>query len=162
VKLVTADEKQFSFQMDRREKHLLFQVLRLYPLVPVAHHRLSRSVERPEDQVLLEAALAAQRREHQKLVLAMLQSKSRFRENQQGYRFSLQPAQMEWLLQVLNDVRVGSWLALGSPDGLAKAFADLDEKTAPHFYAMEVAGFFQMVLLAAVNGGEGKTKTEGI
>jgi hypothetical protein len=155
VKFIKADGKQFSFQIERREKLLLFQVLRLYPRVPVAHHRLSRTEARPDDQELLESALAAQRREHKKQVLAMLKAKSRFRENKQGYRFSLKPAQMEWLLQVLNDVRVGSWLALGSPDGLAEAFAAMTEKTAPHFYAMEVAGFFQMTLLAAMNGGEG-------
>lgn len=158
MKLVKADGKQFSFQIDRREKHLLFKVIGLFPLVPVAHHRLSRTEERPDDQELLEAALAAQRREHKNQVLAMLRAKSRFRENKRGYRFSLKPGQMEWLLQVLNDVRVGSWLALGSPDGLAEAFTKLNGETAPHFYAMELAGFFQMTLLAALNSGEGGTE----
>jgi len=32
----------YSFEFVRREKQMLFQVLGCYPLVPVAHHRLSR------------------------------------------------------------------------------------------------------------------------
>ena len=51
---------------------------------------------------------------------------------------------MDWVLQVLNDVRVGSWVLLGSPEELAM---DLNEKTAPHFRAMEMAGYFQAQFL---------------
>jgi hypothetical protein len=58
---------------------------------------------------------------------------------------------MEWLLQVLNDVRVGSWLLLGSPDGPAETLAKLSHETASHFWSMEVAGQFQMVLINAMN-----------
>ena len=59
---------------------------------------------------------------------------------------------MEWLLQALNDIRVGSWLALGSPDGPVEILAALTDKTAPDFWAMEISGHFQAVLLAAVRG----------
>ena len=37
----------YSFEFNLREKQMLFQVLGLYPLVPVAHHRLSRRVGEP-------------------------------------------------------------------------------------------------------------------
>jgi hypothetical protein len=50
---------------------------------------------------------------------------------------------------MLNDIRVGSWVALGSPEGRVPA---VDEDTAHHLLAMEIAGFFQMNLLAAVEG----------
>jgi hypothetical protein len=50
-------------------------------------------------------------------------------------------------MQVLNDVRVGSWVILGSPD---KKPAELNATTAPHFLAMEMAGYFQMQLLEAL------------
>ena len=33
-----------------------------------------------------------------------------------GLQLTLSGPEIEWLLQVLNDVRVGSWIALGSPD----------------------------------------------
>lgn len=150
MKFIKANKASFSFQIDGKEKRLLFEVLGLYPLIPAAHQRLSRSEERKDDQELLEEALAAQRHGHKKQVQAMLKAKSRFRANKKGYRFTLKPEQMEWLLQVLNDVRVGSWLALGSPDGALEILAALNEKTAPYLWAMEAAGHFQTVLLKAM------------
>jgi hypothetical protein len=151
MNFIKAHKETFSFQIDGKEKRLLFEVLRLYPLIPVSHQRLSKSEERIEDQQLLEQALAVQRREHKKQVQAILKAKSRFRANKEGFCFSLKAAQMEWLLQVLNDVRVGSWLALGSPDGALEILAALNEKTAPYLWAMEAAGHFQAALLKAMN-----------
>jgi hypothetical protein len=152
VKLIPSDRAPFAFQLDAQEKHLLQQVLGLYPRIPAAHHRLSRSEERPEDQQLLESALAAQRQELQKHVRALLRNKNTFCDQPPGCLLSLKAGEMEWLLQALNDVRVGSWLALGSPDNLPQAGAALTQKTAPHFLAMEIAGHFQMAFLTAMNG----------
>ena len=116
MKLVKAAKGQFSFQMDGREKPAFFRLLQLYPLVPATHQKLSWGEARLEDQQLLEEALAAQRAQNQKRLLALMNARSRFQENQHGYHFTLKRAELEWLLQVLNDVRVGGWLLLGSPD----------------------------------------------
>ncbi len=150
---VKAGGGKFSFQMQRDERRLLFQVLRAYPLIPIAHHRLSKSEENIEDQQLLEDSLTAQRKENKKQVKALLTAKSRFRANKRGWRWSLTAAQIEWLLQVLNDVRIGAWLTIGSPDGQMETIAVFNEKTAPYFWAMEVSGHFQAVLLKALDGG---------
>jgi hypothetical protein len=153
VNCVKAGGGKFSFQMDRDERRLLFQVLRAYPLVPIAHHRLSKSEEIREDQQLLEESLAAQRKENKNLVKRLLLAKSHFRANKRGWRWSLKESQIEWLLQVLNDVRIGAWLAIGSPDGQMETIAVFNEKTAPYFWAMEVSGHFQAVLLKAIDCG---------
>ena len=151
---VKAGGGKFSFQLERSEKRLLFQVLRAYPLIPIAHHRLSKSEENLEDQQLLEESLTAQRKESKKLVKRLILAKSYFRANKRGWRWSLKEAQIEWLLQVLNDVRIGAWLATGSPDGQMETMAVFNEKTAPYFWAMEVSGHFQAVLLKALDGGD--------
>jgi hypothetical protein len=151
VNCVKAGGGKFSFQLERDEKRMLFQVLRAYPLIPIAHHRLSKTEENREDQQLLEEALTAQRRENKKQVRILLAAKTRFQANQNGWRWSLTAAQIEWLLQVLNDVRIGAWLAIGSPDGQMETIATFNEKTAPYFWAMEVSGHFQAVLLKALN-----------
>lgn len=153
MKLIKTERGSFHFQIGAKERELLFEVLRLYPAIPPAHQRLSRSEDKREDQELLDAALAEQRAQNKKQVTAMLKAKSRFRKNKTGWRFSIAAGQMEWLLQVLNDVRVGSWLALGSPDGPVAILAALNNRTAPHFWAMEMAGHFQATLLAAMRGG---------
>jgi hypothetical protein len=152
VKFIKLDRGRCHFQIAAKEKNLLFEMLRRYPVIPVAHQRLSKSEDKPEDQELLDAALAEQRAVNRKQAMAMLKAKSRFRKNKKGWRFSIPAARMEWLLQVLNDVRVGSWLALGSPEGPIAILAALNDQTAPHFWAMEISGHFQAVLLEALRG----------
>jgi hypothetical protein len=151
VKLMRADKDRFTFGIGKREKDLLFQILQLYPLVPPAHHRLSKSGQgraHDENQRLLEEALADQRRENRRQVLAMLNEPTRFRETDSGTRFTLTASQVEWLLQVFNDVRVGSWLALGQPEELE--IPEVSPTNASYLLAMESAGYFESVLLDAL------------
>ena len=51
------------------------------------------------------------------------------------------------VLQVLNDVRVGSWIALGSPEVLYDENIPLNDKPTPHLQSMEIAGAFEMIFL---------------
>ncbi len=156
MQLVPSSRGTLAFQISRLEKRLLFTVLAQYPLVPAAHHRFSHSETGKDGQALLEESLADHRRAQRKQVTSLLRAKSRFRANKAGWRFSLKPAQMEWLLQVLNDVRVGSWLALGAPDGPREMLRALNPKTTRPFHLMEAAGYFQMTLLAALETRPGK------
>ena len=151
MKLIRADKDRFTFGISKREKGLLFQILQLYPLVPPAHHQLSKSGEGQadaENQRLLEEALAEQRRENRRHVLAMLNEPTRFRETDSGIHFTLTASQVEWLLQVFNDVRVGSWLALGEPEELE--IPEVNQTNASYVLAMESAGYFESALLDAL------------
>ena len=153
MKLIGADKGRFVFHLGKREKRSLFEILELYPLIPAAYPRISKSARgavRKADQQLLEEALAAQRQENKQQVLAMLNEPERFLETNAGFHFTLMASQMEWLLQVLNDVRVGSWISLGSPD--TEKEIPLTEKTAPHLWIMEIAGGFEMALLDSLPG----------
>jgi len=155
VKLLRTGKDKFAFALGRREKRLLFELLKLYPLVPPSHHRLSKSAKAGQDdenQRLLEEALTTQREENKRQVLAMLNEPGRFKETESGFRFVISPSKMDWLLQVLNDVRVGSWIALGSPDTENDEDLALTEETAPHYFAMQAAGFFEMALVEAMSG----------
>jgi hypothetical protein len=155
MKLIRADKKSFVFAMGRREKHLLLGLLKLYPLVPATHHRLSKPAKAGQDdenQHLLDEAIAAQRRENRQQVQALLNEPGRFKETESGFHLTLSPPQMDWLLQVLNDVRIGSWLNLGSPDTEEREQLVVNEKTSPSYWAMEVAGFFEMALVEAMSG----------
>lgn len=153
MKFLKADKSKLLFSVNRGEMWRLFKVLELYPLIPASHNQLSRSGRRPEDQRLLEEAMAATRLEHRNRIVAWKKSQAGLFEKATTGTLSLKSAELEWLLQVLNDVRVGSWLALGSPDGPAEYLAALNENTARHFWAMETAGQFQMILLSAEAGG---------
>jgi hypothetical protein len=155
VKLIRTKREKLVFEISLPEKRLLFEVLKLYPLISATHHRLSksaRSAKHDENQRLLEESLAAQREENRKNVRAMLDKPGHFQTTASGCQLALSGPEIEWLLQVLNDVRVGSWIALGSPDPEQGKKIVFNEKILPHFRAMELVGAFQMVFLDALSG----------
>ena len=155
MKLIQADKGRFVFHLGKREKRSLFEILKLYPLIPASCQRVSKSAKdaaQKASQQLLDEALAAQRQENKQQVLVMLNKPERFQETESGFRFTLSAAEMEWLLQILNDVRVGSWIGLGSPDTEKDGKTPLTGETAPHLWVMEIAGCFEMALLDALNG----------
>jgi len=155
VKLVRHAGERFEFQLGGREKDLLMEILGLYPRIPSAYQRLSKSAGSEEpNQRLLEEALAEQRRENKKQLQALLADREKMTENAQGWRLALTSAELEQLLQILNDVRVGSWVRLGSPESRLEV---LDEKMAPDFWAMETAGFFQIRFLQMLEKGTNRS-----
>ena len=155
MKLLRASPEQFVFRIGKREQTLLFDTLQLYPLVPPAHHRIAGTGQMADDgeaQRMLDEALAEQRRENREQLLALLKDPKHLKETSRGLELILTPTQMEWLLQVLNDVRVGSWLALGEPEeGEIPAFK---EKDGVYWVAMEVCGIYQSVLLSALGADQ--------
>jgi len=151
VKLLRSDQRGFVFHLGKREKHLLLETLQLYPLIPASRHRITRNGDSPADDErprLLEEALAEHRRENRRQLQAMLNEKHRFQETEAGFQLNLSAPQMEWLLQVLNDIRVGSWLALGEPEQGDEP--EPSKTNAQCLLALEVCGLFESALLAAL------------
>ncbi|MBC8125636.1 MAG: hypothetical protein H8M99_00605 [Gloeobacteraceae cyanobacterium ES-bin-144] len=144
----------FVFQLSTREKQILFETIKLYPLVPATHHRLSKTAgdQSEENQWLLDESLAEQRTANRRQLEALLKDPARFKKSGSNFRLQLKAAEMEWLLQVFNDIRVGSWLALGEPD------EDKPPAITPENFryavALEVCGAFQSVILAALGEAE--------
>lgn len=153
MKLLRVQNNQYLFELEKREKELLILVLRLYPVIPSAHQSVSKSSPPGGNpsQHLLDEALAEQRKENKKLVEDFLGDTRHFSEARDSWRMKLTAEEIEWLLQVLNDVRVGNWILLGSPDEEVW-HSEPNSQNAPYVWAMELAGFFQMRLLEAVGG----------
>ena len=81
MKFLKAQGDNLLFQIGKREKTLLLELLSMYPLVPAGQHRISGSIDTPEmqsNQHLLEEALAEHRNENKKQLDAMLQEPGRF------------------------------------------------------------------------------------
>jgi len=155
VKFIQTNRGKFVFSITPQEKGLLDEILRLYPLIPAEHHRLSRksNIVQPNDhQRLLEESLAARREANRKNVQAMLGKAGHFQTTDSGSQLTVSGPEIEWLLQVLNDVRVGSWIALGSPDTEQDKKLVFNNKMLPHFRMMELAGAFETVFLNALSG----------
>ena len=155
MKLIRTLKGGFVFRLSPREKLLLSETVKFYPLVPASHHHLNKegkSAKADENQRLLEESLAEHRAENRRLVLAMLDEPKRFRETKTGFELKLTHSEVEWLLQVLNDVRVGSWLALGEPEH--EEMPEVTEENAKYYFALEISGLFQSFLLEALGVSE--------
>jgi hypothetical protein len=149
LKLSKTTTNQFQFQLTHREKDLLLHVLGLYPRIPPGHQPLSRGAESEEsNQRLLDDALAETRAQNQQELRTLLADPARLRKEGRGWCLTLSSGDFEWLLQVLNDVRVGSWILLGSPETPLEV---LNAESAPNLWAMEMAGSFQMRFLELLN-----------
>jgi hypothetical protein len=152
MRLLPANTKGFGFLLNPAECHLFTEVLGQYPAVPASHHTLSKSLDAEdtiEDEHLLHEALAEHRATLKQRIAEWLAAPGRWRNLKQGTRLTIPRDDVEWLLQVLNDVRVGSWVKLGSPE------LHLDPNTLPPeqqatWAMMELGGAFQMALLGAL------------
>jgi hypothetical protein len=152
VKFLRVTGDDFIFHLGRREKKLLTEVLGLYPLIPVTHHCGGQSPDSEAVQSsrkLLEEALAEHRQESKRQLDMLLNEQGRFREIATGFQLALNVHQIESLLQVVNDVRVGCWLKIGSPDGKRGKRVRLTAENARYHLAMEICGFFEASLLDA-------------
>lgn len=153
MKNAQPDNQHFDLALDEQQKQLLDMLLRLYPQVPIGHWKLTKTGGLPDadsGQELLDDSHAEIRKAHQRQVLAWIGDATRLRPCPDGFVLRLSQAEAETFLQVLNDIRMGSWLALGSP---TERLTRLTEKNAPHVWAMELSRVFQMELLEAMEGG---------
>lgn len=151
MKLVRHHE-QFVLELGGREHRLLLEVLKLFPRIPPAyhcHHSSDDETQSAADARLLEEALAAQKAASRKQLDAWLKERQRMRASNGVWRLTMSQAEMNWFLQVLNDIRVGSWLRLGSPadpHGL-----ELTRENWKDFMALEFCGFAQSVMLRGLD-----------
>jgi hypothetical protein len=152
VKLLERNEAGYVFVIGKRERELLAALLARYPVLSANHFGArgqKQMTAASEHQDLLAEALAEQQRENRRSLEEMLHQPGRFKENELGFMLTLSHAELEWLLQVLNDIRVGSWVQLGEPDGTARQLPELSEENVQLAWAVEMAGLFEHSLLEA-------------
>lgn len=155
MKFLRHDGERFQLEFASEEKALLLHLLTLYPLVPAAHHKLTKDKKLPqraENQQLLDEAIQSQREQNKNEILALIKEPGRFIETENGSQIGFTRGEMEWMLQVVNDVRVGSWIALGSPDYEAKKKSKPSPEAMRHTMLMELGGAFEMFFLGIMNG----------
>jgi len=152
VKLIDARENSFEFHITPREKQLLIGALHLYPLLNPDFHQVTRTqAERDEKldhaQQLLVDAMAERKAELKGRVRALLEDAKWVASES----WILTAEDIEWLLQVINDVRVGSWVLLGRPDVADGRTLHMDENNIHYAIAMEICGVFETILLEALH-----------
>ena len=154
MKVLRSADQGYVLQFERREQRLLLGLLQLYPLIPASYHRLSRTTD-PErmaaGQKLLDEALATQKAENQGRLFALLKASGRLKLEAGGCRITLGADEVDWFLQILNDIRVGCWLKLGCPEPNQESRPELTEDNVHYYVAMEFCGMVQSLLLQALD-----------
>ena len=148
----TGDAPIFRFQISKLEKALLLATAQLYPVLDPADHHLTRDPDEaePAEQRLLEEAMARQRDEHKaKLDMFLAGEPPAFTDETDDIYMNLKREELEWLLQILNDIRVGSWIKIGSPEMDQVRRGGLSAEDARSVAAMDMGAYFQSALLEA-------------
>ena len=153
MKLVQSSGGSFVFEFRSRERQLLAAILDLYPLLNPDYHQASRTAspdEIAETESLLRDAMTEQQAKNKRMVADFMDEKNWPSTEDGRHRLSFSAEKVEWLLQVLNDVRVGSWVRLGKPDSDRGEKLNVTLENMPYAGALEFTGYFQMVLLQAM------------
>lgn len=157
MKFLQFSRQRYQFLLAPEERVALVQLLQNYPLIPAGYHRPSVAGDPDQPSTtgeVLREALEFQREENRDALKQLLASPGRFKRDENGYRLNLKRAEIEWLLQVINDIRVGCWLALGQPDEGSMPEFEVTEKNAPMVFALETCGHLQMLLIRAIQAGD--------
>jgi hypothetical protein len=155
MKLLERAGERLVFRMSAREKQLLLRLLSFYPLQSESLSKLSKSADVRFDDAneLLVEARREQRSELSGWLARRLSEGAALVTAGTGWRLVLDGADAERLLQVLNEIRVGAWLKLGSPENLdAVEPDDAAVAQAPLHGLMMLTGQFEMVLVHAMMG----------
>lgn len=154
MKLVRSTEEEMVFGLSREEHQILHGMLSAYPIGAKRPAPLAAGPQNQPSDELLDEVLEEHRKETKARLARLMSDQDRLRRTQGGWQLRLRHRDIEWFLQVLNDVRVGSWLRLGSPgeiDDPLRLFATDPEA----FMFMETAGVFEMQLLNVLRPSSG-------
>jgi hypothetical protein len=146
------EKNLLRYQISKLEKALLLATLQIFPALNTAYHRITRNPENglPDEQRLLEEAMDRQNSDHKARVTKFINSDGpAFEELGDELYLNLTGEEVEWLLQVLNDIRVGSWVRLGSPESDTVRRNALSPEEARAVAAMDMSAYFQSGLLEA-------------
>lgn len=147
MRLVKQTSRHWQYLLNQNEADILRGLLTRFPfaeLNPVQISRIDSGASAAERESLLNESLAEHRQKLKKLSLQLLQA-DRWKKTGNDHLLTLDSAAREILLQILNDIRIGSWRALGQPELLD---GPVSKKDVIQRQLLDLAGYFEMSLLA--------------
>lgn len=128
---------------------MLILVLSQFPLLDQDQQisKFGDDDELKDAQLLLNEAMMERRKEARRDLEKWMRAKDRFNHTDKGEELAVLHEETDWLLQILNNVRVGAWQHLGEPEEMADALRSATEESIRYLTLMEMAGNFQSVLL---------------
>lgn len=134
------------------ETDFLKQILADYPLVADESRRFSTFAdanEVRENAQLLQSSLRQHTQSNRAKLRAWLASTETWKPFADRTLLFLKTEDCSWFLQILNDLRIGSWQKLNRPDPEELASIELNQENAYPLLVMEVSGLLQTLILNA-------------
>lgn len=135
------------------ETDFLKQILSDYPLVANESRRFSAFADADEvreNTQLLQNSLNEHTQTNRVKLQTWLASPKTWKPFPDRTLLSLKTEDCSWFLQILNDLRIGSWQKLNRPDPEELVSIELNQENAYPLLAMEVSGLLQTLILNAL------------
>jgi hypothetical protein len=148
MKLLKRSGNQWRYGLEPKEGMLLRALVREFPPTAATPAKITRTVadaKSAERERLLNESLAKHRQELKEQAGKLLAKN--LKPGKDGWRLSLSLEEREVLLQLINDIRVESWRALGEPEDLEAMPAHPSEANLRQHHLMHLAGYFEWKLL---------------
>ncbi|MDA7916306.1 hypothetical protein N9B94_03635 [Verrucomicrobia bacterium] len=154
MKLLRRSGKVAVIELDAGEHFVVAELFKRYPVLPPSHFELSRCGEfegMEEDEAFLQETMSDEQMANVKELKELLTTEKYIKQVGDAYQIFLERPQIEWLLQVVNDIRVGSWAMLGSPEEVSDVEDfETDPSKRSYYFAMELSTMVQSVLLMSL------------
>jgi hypothetical protein len=147
MKLLKHSAHEWKYGLEPKEGMLLRALVREFPLkaAPVKITRTVADAKAAERERLLNESLVHHRQELKKRAGKLLSAN--LKPGKDGWRLSLNLEEREILLQLINDIRVESWHALGEPEDLEAMPSHPSEANLRQHHLMHLAGYFEWKML---------------
>lgn len=155
MKLLNKTGEKFVFELMSEEKELLSKIFGLYPMLDRDKLELSKTIK--DEQIcqskkILSDAFKEFQDSNKRFISELFEKSNNFKpsEDYEYYTLELDGEQIERLLQILNDIRVGMWQKLGCPDLENRKDFIRSAEDVFAVYIMDICEYFEYYLLKAL------------
>ncbi|HEY1664035.1 MAG TPA: hypothetical protein VGI03_16575 [Verrucomicrobiae bacterium] len=149
MRLVKQSKGNWQYHLNHNEADILLGLVKKFPFTELSQIKISKTDNEPatvERGKLLNESLAEHRKALKTLAMNLL-GNEKWQPSGEGQLLTLDSGSREILLQILNDIRVGCWHALGEPEVLESPAAHSSRKDLTYRKLMDLAGYFEMKFL---------------
>lgn len=150
MKLIQEANGIWQYELSKNEADVLQGLVKKFPFTNSYGVKISKADNDPavmEREKLLNESLAEHRNELKTQALSLV-ADSKFKQSETGQVLQLDSDGREVLLQILNDIRVGSWHILGEPQNLELKADQFSKRGQAYRNLMDLAGYFEENLIA--------------
>ena len=149
MKLVKWQDGVWQYHLAQNEADILVGLLKKFPFTKIDPVKISETDKDPkakEREKLLNESLAEHPKELKMQAMNLIRPE-KFKRQEKGLLMTLSLDERETLLQILNDIRVGCWRALGEPEELHTEAPKTSAKEQVYRNLMDLAGYFECSLI---------------